>query len=118
MPEPLLSTVLSAVVFLLLAALILQLKRCRQLKLRFGKLEIQFEETQRPAESFSEDLILAERDFQESVVKQGHDIPERYRYIRAMARQGMSATQIATILKVGEEEAEQIIRLARLKSAA
>ncbi len=117
MPEPLLSTVLSAVVLLLVVSL-LQLKRCRKLKQQIGQLEIQLEEANRPAECFSEDLSMAERDFQEPEVRHEQDMPDRYRYIRAMARQGMNATQIATILKVGEEEAEQIVRLARLKSAA
>lgn len=118
MPEPLLVAVLSAVVLWLLVVLILQLRRCRKLELQVGQLEVHLEAAQRPAESFSEDLVIAERNFQEPKVKHDQEMPDRYRYIRAMARQGMNATQIATILQVGEEEAEQIIRLARLKSAA
>ena len=118
MSELLLVTVLSAAVVLLLVVLIMQLKSGRKLKLQIGQLEIQLEEAQRPAEKFSEDLVIAERDFQKAQVKPDQVMPDRYRYIRAMARQGMNATQIATILQVGEEEAAQIIRLARLKSAA
>ena len=118
MPESLLITVLLAVVLLLLVVLNMQLKSARKLKRQVGLLELQLEEAQRPAEKFSEDLVIAERNFQKPQVKPDQGMPDRYRYIRAMARQGMNATQIASILQVGEEEAEQIIRLARLKSAA
>ena len=118
MSEPLLVTALSAAMLLLLVVLILQLKSSRKLKLQVAQLEIQLKEAQRSPESFSEDLVIAERNFQKPQIKNDQKMPERYRYIRAMARQGMNATQIATILQVGEEEAEQIIRLARLKSAA
>ncbi|NCO52046.1 MAG: hypothetical protein GW875_08095 [Deltaproteobacteria bacterium] len=40
------------------------------------------------------------------------DLTERYRCISAMARQGLNAHQISTILQISEGEARQVIRLA------
>ena len=118
MPVQWLFTVLSGVIFLLLTALLLQRKSCRRLTRQLGQLELQLHAAQqappRPAERFAEDLMVAERNCPAPQVKPGQEMPDRYRYIRGMARQGMNAAQIATILQVGEEEAAQIVCLARL----
>jgi len=106
---------LAGLVFLLLVALVLQRRNCRRLRLQIGQLETRGQETEQPTERFAEDLLLAERKIQEPLPTPEQGMPDRYRYIREMARQGMNAAQIAKILQVGEEEAEQIVRLARLK---
>ncbi|RMF48111.1 MAG: hypothetical protein D6751_01030 [Deltaproteobacteria bacterium] len=41
---------------------------------------------------------------------------ERYRYIRSLASHGLEAHQIAEILGIGRGEAEQLVKLARLRS--
>jgi len=40
--------------------------------------------------------------------------PERYLYIRSLAQNGMNAKEIATILSISTQEAEQLVNLARL----
>jgi len=40
--------------------------------------------------------------------------PERYLYVRSLAQNGMNAKEIATILSISTQEAEQLVNLARL----
>ncbi|RME41711.1 MAG: hypothetical protein D6794_00170 [Deltaproteobacteria bacterium] len=43
---------------------------------------------------------------------------ERYRFIRSLAAHGLEPQQIAEILNIGRGEAEQLVKLARLRVAA
>ncbi len=106
----------------MLLALILQRRSCRRLK----QLLAQYEEQPQPAkvnESFSQNLARAESQNPlptSPPVPGPHQIaeaPDRYRYISAMARQGMQAAQIAAALQISEIEAAQIVRLTRLEQA-
>ncbi len=107
--------ILALTVLLLLWLLLRQRRDCRRLRQQVAQLAMQLQESQRPAESFAEDLILAERKIQQPKVKPAQESAERYRLISGMARQGMNAAQIAKVLTVSEAEAEQIVRLAQLK---
>lgn len=40
--------------------------------------------------------------------------PERYLYVKSLAQNGMSAEEIAAVLKISPKEAEQLVNLARL----
>jgi len=40
--------------------------------------------------------------------------PERYLYVRSLAQNGMSAKEIAAILSISTQEAEQLVNLSRL----
>ena len=40
--------------------------------------------------------------------------PERYLYVRSLAQSGMEAEEIATILSISTQEAEQLVNLSRL----
>ncbi len=40
--------------------------------------------------------------------------PERYQYIHSLAEKGISSTDIATILSISQQEAEQLVTLAGL----
>jgi hypothetical protein len=108
-------TVLAGAFLLLLIALILQRASNRRLNLLVAQLETELREARRPQENFSEDLVVAERNCPPPKRSSDQGTPDHYRYISAMARQGMNAAQIAKVLRVGEEEAAQIVRLARLK---
>ncbi len=105
----------TAAVFSGLFALVLQRRCCRRLRLQVGRLEEQLQREPDPPERFSQNLAQAERCHKIPRPHQPQEMPDRYRYISAMARQGMSAAQIATALHIGEDEAVQIVRLAQLK---
>ena len=117
MPESLVVTVLSGVILLLLVVLIVQWKKQKRLSLRIAQLDLQQQEPEPAPEVFTEKLVEAEQSFQEQspAPAAAQELPNRYRYVRDMARQGMNAAQIAKILQLGEEEAAQMVRLARLK---
>jgi hypothetical protein len=42
--------------------------------------------------------------------------PERYLYVRSLAQNGMSAVEIASVLSISTQEAEQLVNLSRLAS--
>lgn len=44
--------------------------------------------------------------------------PERYLYVRSLAQNGMSAEEIASILSISTQEAEQLVNLSKLASIA
>jgi len=98
--------------------LLVQRRRISNLTRGIAQLEKSVQELQKPPEHFGAELVLAEQKIPEPKPVQEQEMPDRYRYVRAMARQGMNASQIAKILQVGEEEAAQIVRLARLKNDA
>lgn len=106
-----------AAALLLLATVIMQRRSYRKLKLQVGQLEgqLQAQAEQRPPECFSQDLAQVERSHKAPRQNQTLEMPDRYRYISAMARQGMSAAQIAAALQIGEAEALQIVNLSCLK---
>jgi hypothetical protein len=116
MSESLLIAMLSSVILLLLLLLLLQRKRLLGLKVQITQLQKEALREEKAHAGFVEELLVAERQLTAPKVAVAQEMPDRYRYVRAMARQGMNAAQIAKILQVGEEEAAQIVRLARLKT--
>ena len=118
MSDPLLITVLTGVILLLMVLLLMQRRSISNLTRQVVQFEKAVQELQKQPEHFGEELVLAEQNMSEPKPAQEQEMPDRYRYVRAMARQGMNAAQIAKILQVGEEEAAQIVRLARLKNDA
>lgn len=102
----------------LLVALLVQRRQCRLLQQQLVAVQTQpatpvpepVEETPQP---FAADLDRAERSRREPRPHR-NETADRYRHISAMARQGMEPAQIAAALQIGEAEAAQIVRLARL----
>lgn len=62
---------------------------------------------------FSQQLQQVEQQV-ERPVPASRSTPEKYRYVAALAAQGMTAEQIAQALRISPAEAEQTIQLARL----
>lgn len=42
--------------------------------------------------------------------------PERYQYVRTLAKEGMDAEEIAKILSISKQEAEQLVTLSKLSN--
>lgn len=114
------SLVSTGAVSAMLFALLLQRRRCRNLECELEGLKVRQTKTESEIEvpevrPFAEDLERAEH--QHIMARpQREGTTERYRYISAMARQGVTPAQIAAALQVGEAEAEQIVRLTQLQA--
>jgi hypothetical protein len=101
---------------LMLSILLLkQRKRVCALKQELNELAAQLASHREKSESFAQDLLVAERTRPQENKPAPSNMSERFRYIKAMARQGMKPGQIAEILQMGEVEVAQIVRLALLK---
>ena len=116
MSESLIIAALTCVILLLMVLLVSQRKHLLRLKGQVAEFEREELPKEQVLEGFAEELMVAEGQIPEQKGPVVQEMPDRYRYVRAMARQGMNAPQIAKILQVGEEEAAQIVRLARLKT--
>ena len=111
----------------LLLALLLQGRRYRTLRHQLALLKlVPTQQPPRPAQaaappSFASELQQVETDRATNGTllsqRPSCELPERYRYVGALARQGLSAEQIASALQIGEGEAAQILRLSRLGGA-
>ncbi len=109
-------TIGSIAVFTLLMNLWL-LKAVRQLKRELNELK-RAAGTARsepePKATFSASLDRVER---ETAATPARAIPQadRYRYVGALAEQGLDAGKIASALQMAQAEVEQLLQLARLK---
>lgn len=106
----------STAVLAMLVALWGQRRQCRRLRRQLAELQEQVTCSEpevvetRPEKPFAADLEQAALSRQEPRPHR-RETTERYRYISAMARQGMSPAQIAAALEISEVEATQIVRL-------
>jgi len=102
-------------------------KLSRELSIALEKLaaahaEMQlFEQRQKENLEFQKNLGNAELTtrLQQSrlTAQHGHNrvgAPERYLYVRSLAENGMSAQEIAEILSISKQEAEQLVNLSKL----
>ncbi len=67
-----------------------------------------------PTPSFATNLDQVERE-QQKAVSLPRNTSEKYRYVAALAEQGVDASGIATALHLAPAEVEQLLKLARLK---
>lgn len=75
-------------------------------------------EEKKPASLFDRDLVLAEMKTILKQPKEQGNLPNRYRYINSLVSHGLDSVQIAQILEIGRGEAEQLVKLASLRSAS
>lgn len=114
-----LSTILASFSLVsIISALVLIRYRNRGLQMQVVHLEQRLQKEKPAPGSFSQDLARIEKEVITPRPHQVRELPDRYRYVCAMARQGMRADQIAAALQIGEVEAAQIIRLSRLNRSA
>ncbi len=66
------------------------------------------------AAEFSLNLDQASMRMRLQASGKGGEIPEKYRLVGAMARRGLSAEDIAEVLKISPGETEQLLRLAQV----
>ncbi|BCR06614.1 hypothetical protein DESUT3_36830 [Desulfuromonas versatilis] len=66
------------------------------------------------SEAFSLNLDQANLRLRLQASGKGGEIPEKYRLVGAMARRGLSAEDIAEVLKISPGETEQLLRLAQV----
>ena len=107
----------TAVLALLLSLWLL--KTVRQLKRELRQLQntTTAQREPEPKASFSASLNQAERTERATVPAVPRAIPQadRYRYVEALAAQGLDAGKIAAALQMAPAEIEQLLQLARLK---
>lgn len=69
------------------------------------------------AVNFSTSLDSAEREQLQAAALAPRNSAEKYRYVASLADQGLDAQGIAAALQMPAAEVEQLLRLAKLKSA-
>lgn len=85
------------------------------------RTELTEQQNRKPATGHSPDAYFGEvlrQAEQQATVERPADGPsrsEKYRYVAALAEQGMDARGIARALQLGPAEVEQLLRLARLQ---
>jgi len=100
-----------------------QLLTSRRLSRELAELRKQLDEKADPAAavpiSFSTSLDSAERDqLQSTQPAMPRNSAEKYRYVGALAEQGLDAKGIADALQMPTAEVEQLLQLAKLKQPA
>lgn len=80
-------------------------------------LEQQYSQNLEFQKSLSEAELTTRLQRSRLASQHGRDLtstPERYGYIRSLAAKGMSAGEIAAILSISSQEAEQLVKLSQL----
>lgn len=93
-----------------------QMHISRKLGHELDELRQQLSETESVQEqktSFSNSLDRAERE--QKTVEVPRSSAEKYRYVAALANQGVAAKEIAVALQMAPIEVEQLLQLAQLK---
>ncbi len=100
-----------------------QLQVSRRLRREIDELRRRLAETPEPQQtvpiSFSTSLDSAERDqLQAAQPAMPRNSAEKYRYVGALADQGLDARGIADALQMPTAEVEQLLQLAKLKKTS
>lgn len=100
---------------LLLLLVLWQMSLTRRLRQELGALKEQGQQSsQRPAaQRFAADLARQEKSWPIGS-QQGSRQTDKYRYIVALEKQGLSAAAIAEALQLSTREVEQLLKLARI----
>jgi hypothetical protein len=121
---------------------VLVFRRALYFRRKAALLETSNEDLQQKLTAATTDLQALQKKYQESLdfqknlseaeittrlqqprlsIQLGHsrsEAPERYLYVRSLAQNGMSAEEIASVLSISTQEAEQLVNLSKLASIA
>ncbi|HMB31715.1 MAG TPA: hypothetical protein VKN82_07815 [Desulfohalobiaceae bacterium] len=90
----------------------------QELERNYSKLDLRIQEIEAHRDTYKQDfessLEQAGITNRIKVFDAGFSSPQRYKYVNSLVEQGLTSLQIAEILKVSSQEADQLVRLSQI----